>query len=145
MIKQHDKWFKNLESLESILSTVIFDEDGVEGHWSVNQDDLYRSNSDYRSFFTLENNDEKNFSEVLFELKEYDYVGPEDFHSDNFDYEDGSSKPYLQITASFHSKDDQKMKVRMIYPMDDKHLLINKEKRSFRAMTPSFTRVEMEG
>lgn len=59
IVESNDLWFQNLESLESILSTAIFHEDGVEGYWYVNQDDLYASKAQFKNFFMLKGDEEK--------------------------------------------------------------------------------------
>ena len=147
-MKTNDIWFQNLQSLESTLSTAIFHEDGVEGYWYVEQEDLYSSNSYYKDFFVMAEAAEKGdmSSEVVFEVKDYDLVGPPDFHKGFEQYSRPSSgKPWFQMQIKLHSQDDRQMNIKAIFPMTDNHLLINREKSSFRAQTPKVLRVETNG
>lgn len=49
------------------------------------------------------------------------------------------------MEMSLESTDGDYMDIKMIFPMDDSHLLINKKKSSFRSQTPKITRVELNG
>ena len=69
------------------------------------QDDLYESSAMYRDFFMLVNEqvNEKSESGVIFKLKDYDLVGPDDFHEDRrFDKRrDAYDHPWLSIEIKF--------------------------------------------
>jgi len=154
-------FFKNMEALESTLTVATFDEEGVKGTWKVTQDDLYNSDSKYKDFFMLVNEDvsEKTQSTVVYKIKDYDMVGPEEFHEDRpYDKNrDKYGRPWLSININFveagraggknkETKDVKKeMDVQLIYPLDERHLMINKAKRSFRATKPNAAHVSMDG
>ena len=83
IMKRDDMWFTNLESVESTLSAAEFREAGVTGDWIVAQEDLYSSTAKYKEFFTYPSgNEHLAKSEVLFKIKDYDFVGPKNFHED---------------------------------------------------------------
>lgn len=172
-----DLFFKNLEALEHTLTVATFDEDGVKGDWMVTQDDYYSSNALYRDFFALDPQKglQHNNATVIYKVKDYDLVGPVDFHSDRSidKFRQGiyDNKPWLQIMMIFgnqhqgklkldtmtgvvnhHPENDKnkapnqyKMELELIYPLDEKHLLINKPKRSFRATKPRSAFLRIEG
>ena len=100
-----DRFFKNLESLESILTVATFDSQGVFGTWKVTQDDLYTSQAKYKEFFMLvdEEVSEKTVSSVVYKIKDYDLVGPEDFHADRAldKNRDEYGRPWLSIDIQF--------------------------------------------
>ena len=81
-------------------------------------------------------------------MKDYDVVGPEDFHLDRkFDQSrDSWGRPWFLIKIIFHSTKPggSKMEVDLVFPLDEKHLQISTSKRSFRASQPKIAKVNME-
>lgn len=94
-----------MEALESVLTVATFADEGVSGTWKVTSDDLYESSARYKDFFMLteEQVSEKTKSNVVYKVKDYDLVGPPDFHEDRrFDkLRDSSDHPYLSIEINF--------------------------------------------
>ena len=137
-------FFKNIEAIESILTVASFDKQGIAGTWKVTQDDLYSSHSKYKDFFMLVNEQvsEQTESYVNFEVKNYDYVGPPSFHQDDeFDpFRDAYTHPWLSIRITMmepgHKRHKNQMQFSMVYKLDERHLSINKSKRSFRPNKP---------
>ena len=91
---------------------------------------------------------------VTFAIKDYDLVGPEDFHKDRSldKYRSGAydNKPWLQVNITFTSailvgkktdKQAELMSLELAFPLDENHLQINKPKRSFRAQKPISAKV----
>lgn len=77
--------FENIKAIESTLTKAIFIENNAEGTWTVSQDDIYASYCKNKSFFILETSKKSGkapASQVLFKIKDYDLVGPKDFHDD---------------------------------------------------------------
>ena len=114
-IMQRDNlFFKNLEALESTLTVATFDEQGVAGTWKVSQDDLYESQSMYKDFFMLSDSNASEHTEayVIYKLKDYDYVGPDDFHEDRrFDIlRDSVDSPWLSIDIKFYEAGQKRKK-----------------------------------
>ena len=105
VMQRDNLFFKNMEALESTLTVATFDEQGVAGTWKVTQDDLYESSSMYKDFFMLadEQVSEKTEAYVIYRLKDYDLVGPNDFHADRrFDkLRDSYDHPWLSIEIIF--------------------------------------------
>mmetsp|Transcript_3438 Transcript_3438/g.4552 ORF Transcript_3438/g.4552 Transcript_3438/m.4552 type:complete len:199 (+) Transcript_3438:555-1151(+) len=160
-----DLFFQNIEALEHTLTMAHFSENGVEGDWIVTQDDLYSSSSLYRDFFLDHNESGQEISaNIVYKVKDYDLVGPNDFHADRplDKFRSGiyNNKPWLQIKVTFENKhfgklrldklsgavnhhestsgkrSSNKLTIELVYPLDEKHLSINKPKRSFRAARP---------
>lgn len=102
IMKRDDMFFKNLESLESTLTVATFGEDGILGDWLVTRDDLYSSSANFRDFFMLSSDRivEKTNATVIFRVKNYDMVGPADFHehiSLKDKQKEGYGKPWFEI------------------------------------------------
>ena len=102
IVKRDDLFLKNLEALEHTLTMATFDEAGVPGDWIVTQDDFYSSNSLYRDFFTHQLEQGGLYdtnATVIYKVKDYDLVGPADFHADRpmDKFRDGKydNKPWL--------------------------------------------------
>ena len=123
----------------------------------MTHDDLYVSESKFKDFFVdPAPKSSSNFyetempmSNVVFKIKDYDMVGPEEFHADNVNdkLRDKFGKPYLSIDLTFESltpKND-KMALKLIYPMSERHMLISTAKRSFRAQKPKSATVVLNG
>lgn len=133
-----DLFFKNLAALESTLTLGVFNKKGIEGHWQVRNEDLYASKSRFRSFFMSQDKNEEPAASVVFKIRDYDMVGPAEFHEDrSLDKlrNDKYDHPFFELRITFTmatSKQDNLMLV-MMYPLEDRHLLINQVKRSFRS------------
>lgn len=102
------------------------------------------SHSEFRDNFSLTKSGEleNTSSTVTYKIKDYDFVGPDDFHTDrSLDQLRNNlyNKPYLQIDINFLSAEKKsdgtpvETLLTMIYPLEERHLLINKSKKSFRA------------
>jgi len=107
-----------------------------------------------------DNQVQKTNATVVFKIKDYDMVGPDDFHQDRSldKLRTGTyDKPWLEIEIFFtnalignmmqdskQKHDAEKIVLTMIYPLDEYHLLINRQKHSFRAMKPKVAHVSMD-
>ena len=152
-MQRDNLFFKNMEALESTLTVATFDEQGVAGTWVVDQDDLYESESMYKDFFLLSDSNASEHTEsyVIYKLKDYDFVGPDDFHEDRrFDsHRDSVDSPWLSIDIKFYEAGQKRKKkeleLQLSYRLDLRHLMINKSKRSFRASKPDKATVLANG
>ena len=94
-------YFKNLELIESTLNVASFKDGGVDGNWFVSQEDFYSSNSKFKDIFMLtpEQSDDYTISTVTYKVKDYDMLGPADFHEDrNLDEgRDNWDRPWFSI------------------------------------------------
>ena len=85
---------------------------------------------------------EQTESYVNFEIKNYDYVGPAYFHEDDEldPYRDAYSHPWLSIKITVlepgRKRRKDEMEFSLVYKLDERHLSINKSKRSFRPNKP---------
>jgi len=84
IMKRDDLFFKNLDAIEHTFTVAAFDKKGVRGDWLVNQDDMYSSNARFKNYFQLHHDKivEKTNATIQFAIKDYDMVGPADFHQD---------------------------------------------------------------
>ena len=146
IMERDDLFFSNLEAMESMLTVATFKDTGVEGTWFVTQDDFYSSQAEFKNYFALTSYDkpEKPYSSVIFKVKDYDMVGPAEFHEDRDKdtNRDAYGKPWFEIIVKFKSTFEQPLDLTLVYPLDDKRLLINKNKRSFRASVPKIAHVK---
>lgn len=113
----------------------------------MGQDDLLFSKSAFRDWFALTKTDEveNTSSRVVYTIEDYDLVGPDDFHMDrsldklrNNIY----NKPWLNVQIIFTSAEGSsdgvadEATLSLIYPLEERHMLINKGKKSFRPQKP---------
>lgn len=98
---------------------------GMKGNWFVDHDDLYTSQSKFKNFFYYEdaNDLEKTYSSVVIRIKDYDMVGPADFHSDNDidPLRDNWGMPWLSIDITFKAElleTPQRMDISLVYPLE---------------------------
>ena len=94
-----------MDALETIFNERSFNDEGFEGTWLVDHDDLYVSESKYKDFFYYEDEADlvKTNSRVVFKIKDYDMVGPDDFHVDNKldKLRDNWGLPWLSVDITF--------------------------------------------
>ena len=138
-----DKYFQNLEALETLFDENTFIDGGIQGTWLVDHDDLYTSSAKYKNFFYYEdaNDLERTISNVVFKIKDYDMVGPADFHADNEldKLRDNWGMPWLSVEITFQAMmkyTPPTLKMQLVYPLEKHHLPINKVKRYFHASSP---------
>ena len=79
---------------------------------------------------------------MTFKIKDYDLVGPVDFHEDDEldPLRDNLGLPWLQVKIVFQAEmldTPQKMDVQLIFPLEKRHLPINKNKGEFRDIKPT--------
>ena len=70
-------------------------------------------------------------------------VGPKEFHQDRDQdtNRDVYGKPWFEVIIKFESTSKEPVVFTLVYPLDDKRLLINKNKRSFRSSVPKIAHV----
>ena len=148
-MQRDDLFFKNLDALENTLTVATFWPQGVNGTWIVDQDDLYNSDAFFKDQFMLveDDEDELTVSSVVFKIKDYDMVGPEDFHADRSldKLRDDWGKPYLSIDIKFKPADKEKdtLNLKLVYPLEERHLMIARAKRDFRSSKPKVAHVSL--
>ena len=98
-------FFMNMQAIETIFNDKVFLTDSIKGNWIVENDDLYTSQSKYRNFFYYEDASylEHTVSSVVFKIKNYDLVGPADFHEDDKldPLMDNKGMPWLSVDIKF--------------------------------------------
>lgn len=146
----HDFYImNNLAALESTLTVSTFNPQGIEGVWSISNDDLYISEAYYKDFFRIESmlDTKKVSTKVVYKIMNYDYLGPADFHEDRAldpTFNTNVDGPYLQLNITFTSTAEQNLEVIMIYPLNKKHITVDKQHRSFN-MKPKVSVVQFQG
>ena len=84
VVTRADLLMKNLDLIEKTLTVATFNNDGIQGLWSVTDDAVYLSEAKYSEFFRARaaTKSRKQTATVTYKIMNYDFLGPEEFHND---------------------------------------------------------------